>query len=697
MNAATLLLVALGLNTLGGFISLFFKNQRATARQISVISGLLGAIFALLAAIFILARPLTVSTFSWFSLPVFGEFTLALDGLSGLLVAMIALLSLATNWYSLAAPSDELNDPAEWRYTLGFFTNFFVAAMLLVVTTANAFYFLVFWEVMTLASYFLVLGGQPTAGADPKKASYLYILIAHAGGTLIMLGIFVLFAHSGSFDFGALRALQLPEGLRSLLFVLFFLGFGAKAGMAPLHFWMPSAYSAASPRSAALMASVMKKTAIYGLLRFGVDLLGGNILWWGLLVLFFGAISALWGVLFALVERDLKRLLAYSSVENVGIILMGIGTGMIGLAIDQPIAAALGFLAALYHSLNHSFFKGLLFLSAGAVEQQAGSQNLNQLGGLNRRMPWTALAFLTGAMAVAALPPLNGFVSEWYTYQAFFAAAESPIFTVRLFTPLCAVVLALVGAMAAMAFIKAYSGAFTGPALSTNAGEAREAPGAITSSLLFLAVGCLLLGLGAPYIASTPILTGAAAPLLKSGGPAFTVAGGIWAAAPAGLTFPTPVASAISPLLTLLLLSGLLIVPWILVAAYRREAPLPTAQADGARRLVADPWACGYGYRPVMSVTAASFEQPVKATFDLLFLPRRLVRSPLLRMAEWGKALYVWFCRIEPLIERVITRPLIRLVETLGGWIQNLATGDIRLYCLYIVVTLAILLVVVFR
>jgi hydrogenase-4 component B len=505
------------------------------------------------------------------------------------------------------------------------------------------------------------------------------MLVAHAGGMLIMIAFFILFLNSGSFDFASFRQAELPGGLKSLVFLLAFAGFGAKAGVVPLHIWMPSAYANAPSHAAALMASVMKKTAIYGILRICIDFLGASVLWWGLLVLFFGAISAVFGVLFALMERDLKRMLAYSSVENVGIILLGIGTGMIGLAENQPVVTLLGFLAALYHVVNHSFFKALLFLGSGSVSLRTQTRDLNQMGGLSRRMPWTSLAFLTGALAISAIPPFNGFVSEWFTYQSFFAASSSQDFAVRVSAPLAAVFLATVGALAAMCFIKAFGGAFTGPAHSEAARHAQEAPGGMVASTLLLAAGCLLLGIGAPLVA--PYLSGVAASI--TGMASLPVAHSVW-------VYPVePGQAVLSTPLAAILLSGLLIVPLTVIAAYNGF--------KAGRRMVDDPWACGYGYSSQMSVSANSFDQPIKTTFRPIYAFRTITQSPFKAIASWSSNAREAMARVEPVIERVITRPTSRLVGYLGEHIQALQMGDIRLYCFYIVFTLAVLLIVIFR
>ncbi len=424
MDAIQLLLLSVLVFGIGSLASLLLNGSSRPARYVSGIAGMLGSLVGLLAVIFAIINPP-----AGLELPVplpFGHFYLQMDGLSTLMIGMIAVLGFVASLYSInyLEQYDQRN-----LGVLGFFTNLFIAMMLLVVTVANAFYFLVFWEMMTLASYFLVVFESEKKQAI--RAGYLYMLVAHAGGALIMVSFFLFYAITGSFDFDTFSQAQLPPALRNVIFLLAFIGFGAKAGMVPLHIWMPEAYWAAPSHVSALMASVMKKTAIYGILRICVDLLGASVLWWGFLVLFFGALSAVLGVLFALAERDLKRMLAYSSVENVGIILLGIGTGMVGVATQQAVVALLGFLAALYHALNHSFFKGLLFLGTGSVDYRLHTRDLNEMGGLARRMPWTGLAFLTGALAVAAIPPLNGFVSEWFTYQALFNLSSNPNFTVR--------------------------------------------------------------------------------------------------------------------------------------------------------------------------------------------------------------------------------------------------------------------------
>ena len=345
MTSIQFFVLALILYLVGALASLFVSGR--TSRGVAAFFGLIGSVSALLAVILALTEGAT-SSLTLFTIQPFGEFAFQMDLLSTLMVGLIALVGVATSLYSFTdAPAN---------VSVSFFTDLFMASMLVVVTVTNAFYFLVFWEVMTLASYFLVVWEFDKK--ESAKTGFIYFLVAHIGAAFIMVTFFLFFGKAGTFDFAGIRAAGLSPVVKDIAFVLVFLGFGAKAGMVPLHFWTPDTYAAAPSHVSALMASVMKKTAVYGILRFCVDLLGGSVLWWGFTVLSFGVLSAVFGAFYALSEKDIKRLLALSSVENVGIILMGVGLGMVGLALPFPTLAVLGFLAAIYHMLNHAFFKG---------------------------------------------------------------------------------------------------------------------------------------------------------------------------------------------------------------------------------------------------------------------------------------------------------------------------------------------------
>src|SRR5512134_4194531 len=293
----------------------------------------------------------------------------------------------------------------------------FLASMGFVLIADDAYLFMVVWESMALSSYFLVTAEHHRE--QNRKAGFIYLLVAHLGAISILLSFGVLHGGHGDYTFDALRRAELSGFWATIAFVLAFFGFGAKAGMLPLHVWLPEAHPAAPSPVSALMSGVMLKTAIYGMVRVIYDLIG-DVRWeWGLTVLLFGAATSLFGVLFALMQHDLKRLLAYHSVENIGIILIGIGLSMVFLGSGHPVAAVLGLIAGLYHTLNHAVFKSLLFLATGSVLHATKERSLGRLGGLIHRMPSVAWLALVGTLAIAGLPPLNGFVSEWLLLQAF--------------------------------------------------------------------------------------------------------------------------------------------------------------------------------------------------------------------------------------------------------------------------------------
>ena len=667
MDAVQLLLFSISLYFIAACATVLLIKYDRWARWSACLFGSIASLVGIFSAAIALTSIKTPAT-TLFEIPTFGSLVLTMDHLSAFLVGLITLIGLATSIYSVNSKSN--------NGFIGFFTGIFLAAMLLVVTVSNSFYFLLFWEVMTLSTYFLVI--WETDKKESIRAGYIYMLVAHAGAVLIMLVFLIFFQSTGSFDFNSFRKADISPNLRNLMFLLAFIGFGAKAAMVPLHFWAPGAYKAAPTHISALMSSVMKKTAVYGILRVCVDLLGLPLWWWGFIILAFGVLSAVIGALYALTESDLKRLLAYSSIENVGIILMGIGVGVMGLAIQLPVLASLGFLAALYHSLNHAFFKSLLFLGTGSVTDQLGTANLNYMGGIAKKMPWTALTFLIGAISVSAIPPFSGFASEWFTYQAFFSASQTPLLALRVFAPLFAILLALAGAIAIMVYIKAFGGAFTGPARNQVTESLVEAPWGMLSSKIYLAIGCIVLGLGAPFIA--PIIANVAANFIKLR--PITVSSG-WFLYPAD-----PQQAVMSTPFIAIFLLGFITIPLLLVTVF--------GGWRAGRRSGVDPWACGYGYSYRMSVSASSFDQPVKDTFQPIYWLRTLADKPFMALTRFGQSSVHQIQRAEPVVEIIVTRPTIYLVEKIGQWIQTLQMGDIRLYCFYIILTLAILLLAIF-
>lgn len=670
MNTIHLLVLSILVFLAGSILSLLSKSSR-TARMVSGIAGFLASAIGFTSAL--LAGQGFSHTLLISGIPPFGSFVLSMDYLSAFMVGVICLLGFAVNIYSI----QYLKEYEDFNLRLmGFSSNLFIVGMILVVTVANAFYFLIFWEIMTLTSYFLVT--YNTQKNESILAGYLYFFAAHTGTALILISFLLLATKAENFDFSAFRLATYSPAVSNTIFLLAFFGFGVKAGIVPFHFWLPSAHPAAPSHISALMSGIMIEIAIYGIIRVSIDFLDGSELWWAFLVLLFGAISAIFGAFFALSESDLKRLLAYSSVENVGLILLGVGSGMVGISQQLPVLTILGLVSALYHLLNHAFFKSLLFMGAGSIISQVGTHDLNKMGGLSRRMPWTALTFFIAVLGVTAIPPVNGFISEWLLYQSFFNASQVQIFSVRAFAPILAIITALSGAIAVMVYVKAYSSAFSGPFKNSKAASANESSNAMLFSLLYLAVGCIILGVASPLLV-TPITSVASEftslpPIKLSNG---------WS-----INLPTVGQAAISPPLFTFLFLTLLIIPFLIFFLFRRR--------HTSTRNVKDPWSCGYGYSPRMSVTAASFYQPVKVNFHPIYWLRSVTDLPFQTIRGFSVNLKTQIIRAEPYIETIITKPISRLVETAGLWIQAMQMGDIRVYCLYIIVTLAILLIAIF-
>jgi formate hydrogenlyase subunit 3/multisubunit Na+/H+ antiporter MnhD subunit len=409
-----------------------------------------------------------------------------LDALSAFFVALAGTGGAAASLFALGYGRHE---PAPGR-VLPIFP-LFLAAMQLVLLADDAFAFLLSWEFMSLVSWALVMAHHEDAGN--ARAGFVYLLMA-GFSTFTLLLAFGLLAAGGDYAFDAIRASPHAPATVAAALVLALAGAGAKAGLVPLHAWLPLAHPAAPSQVSALMSGVMTKVAIYGFIRIGFDLLGAPGWWWGFLVLLVGGATAVVGVLYALTQRDLKRLLAYSTVENVGIVFIGLGLALAFQANGLAGAAALALTAALFHAFNHSLFKSLLFFGAGAVQSATGERDLERQGGLIRRMPKTAFAFLVGCAAISALPPLNGFASEWLLIQAVLQSPELPQWALKIMVPAVGGMLALAAALAAACFVRAFGIAFLGRPRSGQAEAARETDAVSLSALFALAAACLAAG-----------------------------------------------------------------------------------------------------------------------------------------------------------------------------------------------------------
>ncbi len=592
---------------------------------------------------------------------------LRLDPLAGFFLCIIGLLSVAVAVYGPAYTRglEQGRDPLP---ALGGFTGLFLAGMLLVVLADDAFLFMVAWEVMSLASYFLV-AFHHEHGAN-RRAAFLYLLMAHIGALAILLAYGVLATQGGSFEFTALRGADLSFGWASVAFALAFAGFGMKAGLVPLHAWLPEAHPVAPSHISALMSGVMLKVAVYGFVRFVFDLLGQFHWQWAVPVLLAGGVSALLGVLYALMQQDLKRLLAYSSVENMGIVFIGLGLALLFLAEGHPGLGALGLVAALLHCLNHAVFKGLLFLGAGAVLHSSHERNLEHMGGLLRRMPWTGAFFLVGCLSISALPPFNGFASEWLTFQAALQAWQLDSGVLRALVPVVAAVLALTGALAAACFVKVYGVAFLGQARSRHVRRARQVPAGMRAGQGMLALLCLVLG----------VLPGGVVALLGRV-PGQLLGEELARAGAHGPLWLTPVAPEIAsysaPVVVVLLAAVLAAGVWL--------------AGRGAVRRVrrGDPWDCGFAPpSPRMQYTSAAFAQPIRRVFGLLFrIDERVEELPdgsaRYRLSVTDRA-WGW-----------LYLPVAQAVEAAARRVVRLQSGNVRVYLGWTLATLLVLLWIV--
>lgn len=557
---------------LGAASGLMLQKQPWLANRLNSGFALLGSLVGVVAAIKALAQDAPIDGQIW----LLGS--VHLDMLAALMLLVITLVGLAVSLYSFAYIREY---QGKGDVAIGVLMNLFLFAMVGMVLADNALGFLLCYELVTLTTYWLV-----KTNPDAAKQSRLYLVMNHIGMALVLVAFWLLCRDSGSLEFAALREHHLAGGLASLVFLLSFCGFGLRAGFVPLHGWLPVAEPVAPSHISALMSGVMVKLGLFGILRVSIDFLGASQLWWGYMVLIFGACSAVLGVLFALAEHDLKRLLAYHTVENIGIILMGMGIGMIGIANQQPALVVLGLLGALYHLLNHAIFKSLLFMGTGSVMFRLHTRDMDKMGGLAKLMPWTALAFLIGAMAISALPPLNGFVSEWFIYQALLSMTK---LGTSIVAPLAVVMLAVTGAMAVMCFVKVYGICFCGAPRSEKASQAREVPNAMVAGTLLLAAVCLVLGLGAPWIA--PFVSGYGQALVS------THLMGQMSVATGATLLPLDSSQAIlSPPVIAITLLGLFLIPLLVVAIFKGPKL--------GRRHAGTPWACGYAYEERMSLTS---------------------------------------------------------------------------------------------
>jgi len=588
-------------------------------------------------------------------------FHLRLDALSAFFMVLLGGVAFGITVYASGYFRSMAAGPLA---LLSLWYHLFLAGMVTVLLADDAYAFMVAWEVMALSSYFLVTTDHKVP--EIRSAGFLYLLIAHVGAVSLLLTFGVLQGGHGDYTFDTMRLAEMTPFWASAAFLLALFGFGAKAGLVPMHVWLPEAHPAAPSPVSALMSGVMLKTAIYGLLRVTFDLLNIQIGWWGTLALALGLITALYGVIFAAVQSDMKRLLAWSSIENIGVIIAAFGLTLIFYTDGKGALAALTLTALLYHALNHAFFKGLLFVGTGSVLHATGVRHMGHLGGLMRFMPWTAWLTLIGALALAGLPPLNGFVSEWLLLQAFLFTPGLTQPYLNMVIPVAAAAVALAAALAAYVMVKFYGVVFLGQPRDPVLHHAHEAGWAERLGMLWLAAGCVLLGLFPAQVIEwlTPVVRLLTNQTLLNDGSWLMLA---------------PVSAERASYAPLIFFAVVAVVLGLTVLWVRR------VYHGRVRR--SDPWDCGYPEQDArMQDSAEGFGQPIRQIFEVFMkiereTPDPFSRTPRYRGASLDK---LWF---------ILYAPIARVADWLSQQAGRLQHGRIQWYLIYSFVTLIFLLI----
>lgn len=594
------------------------------------------------------------------------------DGLSAFFFLIIGIAVFVVSFYAPNYTLNEQKDPQSFA-VLSLFTGLFIAGMMLVLIADDAFMFMIAWELMSVASYFLV-AFQHENSAN-RRAAFLYLLMAEVGALLIILAFGVVASFADGFTFDALRTSMIPTTWMSIAFVLALMGFGMKAGLVPIHVWLPEAHPVAPSHISALMSGVMLKVALYGLIRFCFDLLPEVHWQWGVVLLIVGTLSALSGILYAMMQQNLKRLLAYSSVENIGIIVMVLGLSMIFLANNHKELAALGLVAALFHAFNHALFKNLLFLGAGMIHHQTHELNIDMLGGLIKRMPETSLLFLIGCMSISSLPLFNGFVSEWLAFQTALQVDVLNNGVLRSMIPVSAAALALTAALAAACFVKVFGLIFLGVPRSRHAEKAKEIDSfSMMIAPVILATLCFFFGIFPSVILD--LLNSVTSHIIDATLPKTSVLTPLWLA---------PVSMQQASYSPLLILISVLITALVLFFFLHGKG------ATKAR--IAPTWDCGFGaLSPRMQYTSSAFTMPLRRIFATVFLIDEKVEKTMRENTKLNVAEVRYSLHIQDHSWVHVYQPIERGVNRIAKQVGRIQTGNIRTYIGYSLATLILLL-----
>ena len=689
-----------------GVVSAPLLGQRRAHRAIAWIGGLAGLMLVVsgIAALRGAGWELPLWT-----IPPFGRMRLAMDRLSGWFSLAAGLVFLPVSIYS----ARYLTRYAE-HYSLPVFAAVYhalLASIGLTLAAHDVLSFLIAWELMSLLAYFIV--NYEHFDRTNTRAGYVMLAAGEVGTLMIAVALLTLSLKAGAGDFVAIRSAGWPgTAFGWAVFLLSFFGFGVKAGLFPTMSWLPRAHPAAAANASALLSGVILNLGIYGIVRVNGDLAPVAGPWPGVIVLLVGSVTAIIGILYATTENNLKRMLAHSSIENMGLVTVGLGAAFVFAASGHPALAGMAYIAALYHLLNHSLYKSLLFLGAGAVDSAAGTRDMDELGGLIRRMPWTAAFFLAGALAIAAIPPLNGFPSEWLTLQSLLRSVELADLKVRGAFAVAGALVALTAGLALTAFIKAFSMSFLGLPRTPGAREAVEVGWTMRAGMGLLAVGCLVLGLIPTYVVSAlgPVVArlggeGGAEALVppffspESLPASFTAEfhalgaqiGKGWLPGP-GLVLmhrggtANPVVFASAPSYLGFALAGMALLVWTLTgwATRRRRRTRGRAWDGGLHRLL-----------PQLTYTATGFSNPVRVIFQAVLAPRRPTQNEVI-VAEHFRTAITRTVEESYALDRWLGRPLAGAALRFARWLARMHHGRLNAYVAYALVSVVAAMVLTF-
>jgi hydrogenase-4 component B len=659
----------------GSLLGLFSRNSKFT-RLLTFVPAMLASFFTIIfSASIIIENPLRLIVPN--ILP-FVNFEIFVDGVAAFFLLIIGIVSFAVSFYSIGYSKEY--EAKKRTSVFGFLFNIFILSMVLVVASNNAFFFLLFWELMSLTSFFLVIYDHDKE--ENLKSGMTYLIMTHFGTAFIFASFLLGYIQTDSFSFDSFRhaSATFPLLIKNLVFIFALIGFGTKAGMVPLHLWLPKAHPSAPSNVSALMSAVMIKIGIYGMIRTIFDFSGfgmsPDFSWWGMLLVAAGSASAIIGVLYAVVEHDIKRALAFHSIENIGIILIGLGLSVVFASFNLTALSVLALVASMYHTMNHAIFKGLLFMGAGSVVYATHTRNVEHLGGLIKKMPWTAFLFLIGALSIAGLPPFNGFISEWLTMQALLSSSQIPSTILQISIAFASLPFALTIGIAAATFVKLFGMSFLSKARSNHALNIKEVPRTMILGMSILAAICVLLGV-IPFLGTSLIAAAFHLPSQPS-----SPFDSITMQNSSGNSF----ANLSMPVVVIILAS-------VAIAIFGFIRVL----GGKTRKTIYGTWDCGFGsLTEKMEYTATSLSQPIRAVFKVFFKPHTQIEKE--SFGEKNPYLLKTIkieTKTKNIFEEMVYLPITSSFIFFFDKIRRLQTGKINSYLLYIMITLVLLLLFV--